>query len=109
MRAQRLSLGLLLMVTVGGIVWLARSQPEPQAVVLPDGSRLSLLKVTHGTNHVCRFGHRWQDFLYPVLPPKLRVRLSARVVEWSSFNRDTVMVWLRRDDLPASGAAACGP
>src|SRR6266536_1799697 len=99
MRARWLSLGVLLIVTVGGIAWLVLPLPGPQTVVLPDGSRLTLLKVTHGTHHVCRFDHRWQDFLYPVLPAKLRVKFSPGVMEWDSLNRDSVMVWLRRDGL----------
>jgi hypothetical protein len=106
MRVRRLRLGFVLLVTVGGIVWLALRRPGPQTVVLPDGSRLTLFKATCGTNHLCRFGHRWQDVLYPILPPKLRWRLSPRVLEWSSFNRDSVMVWFRRDGLPAAGAEA---
>jgi len=106
MRARRLSLGVLLIVTVGGILWLARSRQAIQTVVLPDGSRLTLLKVTSGTNHMCRFDHRWQDFLYPILPLNLRVRLPARVMEWSSGNRDSVMVWFRRDGLPSAGVEA---
>lgn len=106
MRTRRLSLGVLLIVMVGGIVWLALPRPGPQTVVLPDGSRLTLLKVTRGTNHVCRFDNRWQDFLYPILPVKLRVKLSPRVMEWDSFNRDSVMVWFRRDGLPSSALAA---
>ena len=106
MRARRLRLGVLLIVTVGAILWFARSRQAIQTVVLPDGSRFTLLKVTSGTNHTCRFDHRWQDFLYPVLPPNLRVRLSARVIEWNSLNRDSVMVWFRRDGLPSAGVEA---
>ncbi len=106
MRARRLSLGVLLIVVAGGIVWLAKHLPKPHTIALPDGSQLTLVKVTRGTNHIYRYGRGWQDFLYPLLPLKLRVKLSARVMEWNSFNRDSVMVWFRRDGLPSSAAAA---
>src|SRR6266508_88235 len=107
MRARWLSLGVLLIVTVGGIVWLARQPRKPQTIALPDGSKLTLLAVTSGTNNICRYGSGWKEFLYPLLPLKLRVKLlPARVMEWDSFNRDSVMVWFRRDRMPNSAVAA---
>ena len=82
-------------------MWLASPQPKSPAIVLPDGSRLTFLKVTHGTNHVYRLGNHWQDFLYPVLPVQLRAKFPPRLMAFESSNRDSVMVWFRRDGKPS--------
>ena len=59
---------------------------------------------TSGTNNICRYANGWREFLYPLLPLKLRVRLLARVMEWDSSNRNCAVVWFRRDGLPAPDA-----
>jgi len=106
MRARRLSFSILFAAVVGGSLWLKLHRRDAQAVVLPDGSRLTLLRATRGTNHVYRFGNRWQDFLYPILPVKLRMKFPPRIMAFDSFNRDSVMVWFRRDGgTPPSGVA----
>lgn len=103
MRAFRVSLLVLLIVLVaGGIAGLIWLQPPTQSVTLPDGSPFMLLKVTHGTNHVLRFGSRWQDFLYPVLPQKLRMKYPPRVMQFTGNGPDSVMVWFQREGVPSS-------
>jgi hypothetical protein len=98
MRGRRISIlfgGVLLVL--GGITWVISQRPSPQTISLPDGSQLTLLKVTHGTNHVCRYGNRWQDLLHPILPQKLRVKFPPRQMTFTSGGGDTVMVWLRHE------------
>ncbi len=105
MRAVRASLLVLgVIIVVGGGAGLIWRQPRPQSVALPDGSQFTLLKVTHGTNHVLRFGRRWQDFLYPVLPQKLRLKYPPRVMEFAGNRPDSVMVWFQREGFaPVDG------
>ncbi|MCW5551483.1 MAG: hypothetical protein KIS67_04875 [Verrucomicrobiae bacterium] len=105
MRAVRASLLVLgVVIVVGGVAGLIWRQPQPQSVTLPDGSQFTLLKVTQGTNHILRFGRRWQDFLYPVLPPKLRLKYPPRVMEFAGNRPDSVMVWFQREGFaPADG------
>lgn len=105
MRAVRASLLVLgVVIVVGGVAGLIWRQPRPQSVTLPDGSQFTLLKVTHGTNHVLRFDRRWQDFLYPVFPPKLRLKYPPRVMEFAGNRPDSMMVWFQREGFaPADG------
>jgi hypothetical protein len=98
MRARRVGILVFFVLFIaGGFAWRVSQQPKPQTISLPDGSQLTLLKVTHGTNHVCRYGNRWQDLLYPILPQKLRTKFPPRVMTFPSGSGDTVMVWLRHD------------
>jgi hypothetical protein len=98
MRGRRISIlfvGVLLVL--GGITWVIWQRPRPQTLSLPDGSLLTLIKITYGTNHVCRYGNRWQDLLHPILPQKLRVKFPPRQMTYTSGGGDTVMVWLRHE------------
>lgn len=97
MHARRISiLVLIVLLVVAGIAWLVAQWPQPQIISLPDGSRLTLLNVTYGTNHVCRFGNRLQDLLHPFLPPKIRAKFPPRVTEFPTSS-ETLMIWLRYD------------
>lgn len=103
MRAVRASLLVLgVVIVVGGIAGLICLQPRSEAMTLPDGSQLTLLKITHGTNHVLRFGRRWQDLLYPVLPQKLRVKYRPHVMHFAGNDPDSVMVWFQREGVPSA-------
>jgi hypothetical protein len=98
MRGRRISFLVLIILLVGaGATWLGVRQPRRQTISLPDGSQLTLLKVTHGTNHVCRYRKRLQDFFYPILPQRLRTKFPPREMKFTSSDADTVMVWLRHD------------
>jgi hypothetical protein len=69
---------------------------QEQSLILPDGSKLTLLRVTYGTNHVCRYETGWQEWLYPLLPKSLKPNLSPREATFSTAE-NTLMVWFRDD------------
>ena len=95
---------MVVLALVGVISCLLLQQPGPQTISLPDASQLTFLKITHGTNHVCRFGNRWQDVLHPILPRKLRAKFPPHVMQFSSGGGgESAMVWLRHDGGAVSG------
>jgi len=88
------------LAVVGAISWLVMRERKPQTMMLPDGSQLTLLKVTHGTNHVCDYGSWWQN-----LRDRLRVRFGGATIQarrgtFTSVDTNSVMVWLRHDSPP---------
>src|SRR5262245_13715713 len=83
---------LLVLVAVIGLAVCLMRPPRTQSLPLPDGSELKLLKVTHGTNHVCRYQTGWQEMVYPLLPKTLRPNLSPREMRFTTVE-DTMMVW----------------
>lgn len=85
----------VVLLVLGGIAWALVQRAKPQTILLPDGSQLTLVKVTHGTNHVCRYENRLQDWLQPILPQKLRTKYPPHEVTFTSGSSDTVVVWLR--------------
>ncbi len=102
MRLGRVSLlFVVVLLVLGGITWLIAQWPSRQTLTLPDGSQVTLLKVTQGTNHVCRYGNRWQDWLHPVLPRKLRTKFPRREMTFTSGLGETTVVWLRHDGATA--------
>jgi len=90
-------LAVLLVTAVGALllVWLTR-EAQPRTWPLPDGSVLSLGKVTFGANHVFRYGNRWQDFLYPIVPQAMRNKFHFKVATLTSGRTDSIVVWLQR-------------
>lgn len=104
MRANRISvLVLIVLLVAAGITWLTVQRPKPQTLLLADGSQLTLLQVTHGTNHVCVYGPWWQDLL-DSLRARIGVKAPRRRATITSAETNSVMVWLRHDP-PAPGLA----
>lgn len=88
----------IILIIIAG--WLlARKKQEEKTLKLPDGSMLSLAKVTYGTNHQVRYGTRWQDFLHPILPAKMQTNFSARIATHTTSSSNGIVVWLRRTQI----------
>src|SRR6267154_4679594 len=95
-RLSKLTLIVFLAVAMAaGLLWFAHNSPR-RAWPLPDGSVLSLGQVTFGTNHLFRYGNRWQDFLYPIVPRSWRNKFHFKVATLTSERSDSVVVWLQR-------------
>jgi len=95
-RLSNLTLIVFLVVAMAaGLLWFAHNSPR-RAWPLPDGSVLSLGQVTFGTNHLFRYGNRWQDFLYPIVPRSWRNKFHFKVATLTSERSDSVVVWLQR-------------
>jgi len=103
-RARRISvLVLIVLLVAAGIAWLTVQRPKPQTLLLADGSQLRLLKVTHGTNHVCVYGSWWQDVLDSIRA-RFGVKASRRRATFTSAETNRIMVWLRHDPPPPGQA-----
>ncbi len=87
------------------LVWfgLSKPPPKPQVVNLPDGSTLTLLGVTYGTNHVVgtslgkiltKFPQRVRQIAERVLGPQ------ATFAQSSTTPEPTLKVWLDRKTPP---------
>ena len=89
---------LLAVVVVGSIVWFARPKPAPAPIVitLPDGTKITLAKVTTGPKHRYRYGFGWQEIVYPCLPRFLKAKLRPRQIEFTT-TPDKLMFWFDLD------------
>ena len=91
----------LTLVTGVGVLWLFLREPDRQTIVLPDGSKLTLLKVTYGANHSCAYGNGWREWIYPAMPHKIRTNLAAKVGMLTSTETNGVVVWVLRAGSPS--------
>jgi hypothetical protein len=78
---------------------------DAQAWTLPDGSTLRLVKVTWGTNHLCRYGYRPIDLIYPLVPAISRSNFNFRVARISASPPGAMVVWFKRSGIPANAAS----
>ncbi len=90
---------LIILLVAAGMAWRIVQRPKSQTISLPDGSQLTLLKVTHGTNHVCVYGSWWQNFRDAV-HGRFKGLSSLRRATFTSTDTNSVMVWLRHDPPP---------
>jgi hypothetical protein len=74
-------------------VCLIPRQPKAGPWKLADGSELSLAGVTYGKHHTMRYGDRFVDYLYPVLPDLLRKKFGCKVATLTSVNSNTIVLW----------------
>jgi len=96
MRTRRFRILLPLLLIVGvGIAWLLLRKPENQTIILPSGSKLTLVKVTCGANHSCAYGDGWREWIYPILPHRFRTNFTAKVASLTSTATNGVVVWIR--------------
>lgn len=93
---------LLVAIVVGVVVWFSKPTQTVQSWRLPDGSEISLAKVTYGHKHQVRYDHRWQDFLYPLFPAKVQSKFGSRVAMHTSSTSNAVVVWLWHRQIPAA-------
>lgn len=108
MRRNKLVITLLVVVVAfGSVVALMRKQAA-QTWRLPDGSELSLAKVTYGKTHEMRSGNGWRDYLYPVLPLKWRAKLGCQVATLTPADPDSVVVWFWLKNQPPPGLLPSG-
>ena len=96
----------LIVIAVFGCAVLIFHKPV-QTWRLPDGSELSLAKVTYGKKHEMAYGNRWRDFLYPVLPAGLRTKLGCNGVTRTTAD-PAVVVWFWLKNHPSPGIPPSG-
>ncbi len=84
------AVGLLVALLVVGI---ALVNPTADVRQLPDGTFVSLAKVTFGKAHRMRLGNRWQDHLGVLLPDALATRLGSHYEKIAS-TRDRWLFWV---------------
>ena len=70
-----LGAGLLVVAAVFAAILLMPAKPKAGPWKLSDGSEISLVGVTHGTNHAMRYGKRFVDYLYPLLTPFITAKI----------------------------------
>jgi hypothetical protein len=99
-KSKLVMLGLAFAALVVSLVALVATRQPEQTWRLPDGSALRLLKITSGTNHHFRYGHRVQDLLYPLVPDRYRTNYSFQVETLSTAPQDTLVVWMERTAPP---------
>jgi len=103
---------LLLLLVAGivasGVVWFFKQSQPVQSWRLPDGSEISLAKVTYGQKHQVRYDNRWQDLLYPVLPAKVQSKFGSRVAMHTSSTSNAVVVWIWQRHAAAARAKGFG-
>jgi hypothetical protein len=99
------TLAMVVVLALLGVIacFIQNQRLKPQTTSLPDGSQLTLLQVTHGTNHVCVYSPWWQDLL-DSLRARFGVKAPRRRATFTSAETNSVMVWLRHDP-PAPGLA----
>src|SRR5258708_22193132 len=90
---------LIFVVAFGCVVALIRKQAG-QTWRLPDGSKLSLAKVSYGTTHEMAYGNGWRDYLYPILPTEFRAKLGCKVGKLIAAEPDTIVVWFWLRNIP---------
>jgi hypothetical protein len=98
---------LLVFVAAFGCVVALMRKPAAQTWRLPDGSELSLAKVTYGKTHEMRSGNGWRDYLFPVLPASLRAKLGCNGVTLITGD-PTVVVWFWLKNQPPPGILLSG-
>ena len=88
--------------------WIVFVAMKPPTAILPNGTELSLLTVTHGSNHIFFPGGMWQKLVYRFAPAKgisfskfkiLPIRPMGEPWLWSPRDGsvlfpDKVVVWL---------------
>jgi hypothetical protein len=90
---------------VAVVVCLVPHKPHVGPWVLSDGSELSLAGVTYGKNHAMRYGDRFVDYLYPILPPTLRRKFGCKVVRTDTVSSNGIVVWFWTKAIPQTGSS----
>ena len=86
---------------LAAVLILSVQRPLNVERLLPDGSRLTVRKVSFGRNHRCELGHLRFGWLRQVVSPSstLRAMLDRVSPEFSrSFSEDRLVVWVTRRD-----------
>jgi hypothetical protein len=96
-RRQFIAAALFVVALATGL-WLAARGSPAQTWLLPDGSTLRLVKVTWGTNHICRYGNRLIDYLHPFVPGKYRSRFRFQVAALGTGAPRDMVVWLQQQN-----------
>ena len=91
-----LLIGTVLLIGLA-LTWRLGQQRETRTLRLPDGSQLTLLKVTYGTNHVCVYGSWWQNLRDSLLVRFKGATIPSRSASFTSTDTNSVMLWLRQD------------
>ena len=92
----RLKTSILFLVLVAcALFWLSRKRQQTNWV-LPDGSALSLVKVTTGPVHVLPYGKSWLNPLYPIIPAALRNKLHFKMASFTSGSTNDLVIWFQR-------------
>lgn len=84
---------LVVLITLGFITFHTRPEPV-QSFRKPDGSVVTLLGVTYGSNHTMVSGKSYQRSLYKILPGKLKSLSGARVYSTAGSQTNVPMIWL---------------
>ena len=101
MKRQRLLLLLPAAALIGLLLWLALRDPQGQARVLADGSKIIFLGVTVGTNHSRSYGSVWQRMIAR-LPGSLRDKFAdTTLIQASHSGQTNVAFWFRVQKNPA--------
>lgn len=113
----------MLALVVGAAIWLVKSRPLKQSFGLPDGTTMTLYKVTYGTNHEVPYSGNWRDYIYPFLPRNLRTNLGAKVISFGlpgiqysssaaslTSGTNNLVVWLKRTGtIPTTSSLNTNP
>ncbi len=87
---------LLLLSLAVGLWWRSRSGTEWQ---LPDGTRLTFVGTTYGTNHPSPLKHFWERWPLPA-PLARRLPTQGWPAEWPGYGPE-LRVWFSTDRAPA--------
>lgn len=98
MRRNKFVITLLVFVLALGCVVVLMRKQAAQTWRLPDGSELSLAKVSYGKNHEMNYGNGWKDYVYPVLPTDWRSKLHCKVT-YVTTTHDAFVIWFWQTNL----------
>ena len=94
-----------LLACLTAFLFFAILQPQ-QVWTLSDGSKLRFVKATWGTNHVCRYGNRLIDSLYPFIPARYRTNFKFQVTQVSTAPQERLVIWMERTAPTNNGSVA---
>lgn len=104
-------LGGAALLALGGVfavILLTPSKPQQGTWKLADGSQLSLAGVTHGKTQTMRYGHRFADYLYPILTPALRKKFNCQVASLPGAVSNSLTLWFWNKGGPTTLATGPG-
>ncbi len=93
---------LLAAIAVISVILFFKPAQTIQSWRLPDGSEISLAKVTYGHKHQLRYDNRWQDFLYPLFPAKVQSKFGSRVAMHTSSTSNAIVIWFWSRKMPGA-------
>ena len=76
------------------IVWFCAPSNKPRRIVLSDGTEITILQASFGTNHILSFEPTWKEIARRILPKKLQQPLGTATASSLRSDYDSLVLWI---------------